>query len=62
MNLPTTNLNSRKYARCEWKCIARSFVVDMRFRIKCEMTDLYKCNALQRTAGTLLNWKWFSPY
>ena len=54
-NLATEDLNKRNYARCEWKCIARLFVVAMRFRIKCEMTGWDLCNTLQRAAGSQFN-------
>jgi len=37
-NFTTEQLDMRKYARCEWKCLARSFIVALRFWIKYEIT------------------------
>jgi len=57
MNIPTENLNMRNYARCEWKCIYACIQA-----LAVTPTLQARINALQRTAGRQLTWKWYSPY
>ena len=57
MNVPTAELNLRKYARCEWKC----FYTCVRAILAVALLSEARVKILQRTAGRLRNWNGYSP-